>query len=201
MITFLAAILVLASVGVVSWPLLRGLGNRNGTGLVEDTEVSELLVQKDATLFDISELESDYNMGNLSLGDYQELRQRYEEKAIALLKKVDELQGERLDEASHIDDEIEVRVSKLRSASNTTEPEVETPAIELRARHVPQAATGKLCPACGAQLEADDQFCFKCGAATNKKCPNCSAAVDTEDLFCARCGTALSKEANPGKVS
>lgn len=146
MSTFLAAMMVLAAIGIVSWPLLRGIGAKSRPGLVEDTEVSDLLAQKDATLFAISELESDYEIGSLSQADYQELRQKYEEKAVALIKAVDEMRSERgLQGVNHIDEEIESRVSKLRRAKRG-------------------APAGKSCPGCGAQIEVDDQFCSRCGA-------------------------------------
>ncbi len=201
MITFLAAIVVLASIGMVSWPLVRGIGGRNGPRLVEDTEVSEMLAQKDATLFAISELESDYNMGNLSQGDYRELRQKYEEKAVALLKTVDELRSERgLDTVTSIDEEIESRVSSLRAAKDTGEPDVEAPAAKMPVikRGGRGKAISKPCPGCGAQLEVDDLFCFRCGAALSAKCPKCSAEVDADDQFCFHCGAALNTGGNRG---
>ncbi|MFH0941989.1 MAG: zinc-ribbon domain-containing protein [Chloroflexota bacterium] len=183
MITFLAAIMVLAAIGIVSWPLLRGTGAKNGPGLFEDTEVSELLAQKDTTLFAISELESDYEIGSLSQSDYRELRKKYEEKAVALIKTVDELKRARgFQGINHIDEEIEVRVLGLRGAKKGT-PE------------------GKYCPGCGAQFEADDQFCSRCGAALNAKCPGCSAQVSAEDRFCFRCGAALSTAGKRGRVT
>src|SRR3990172_6688163 len=133
MITFVAAIVVLTAIGIVSWPLLRGAGTKRGPALLQDFEVSELLTQKDATLFAINELESDYEIGSLSKNDYQELRKKYEEKAVALIKTVDDLRSERgLDEVSYIDEEIEARVSSLRAARRSTEAIIEARASKLR---------------------------------------------------------------------
>ena len=194
MINFLAAIVVLGAIGIVSWPVLRGINTKNSHGL-EDTEVSELLSQKDAALFAINELESDYEIGSLSQGDYQELRKKYEEKAVALIKTVDELRNESgLDEISHIDEEIEARVSSLRRAKNTTEQDIEARALNLRrTKGMPD---GKACPGCGLPLQPDAVFCSRCGVALSMKCPGCSAQVRAGDLFCLRCGMALS---NTGK--
>jgi len=116
MITFFSVVIVLASIGVVCWPLFRGMGNR-GPKLMEDAEVMEALTQKDENLFAISELESDYEMGNMSKKDYQELRQTYEEKAVSLIKTADELQREHgLEAASEVDQEIEARgFDRIRS--------------------------------------------------------------------------------------
>ncbi|MBI4188464.1 MAG: zinc-ribbon domain-containing protein, partial [Chloroflexi bacterium] len=185
---------VLAAIGIVSWPLLKRIGATNGPGLSEDTEVAELLTQKDAALFAINELESDYEIGSLSQGDYQELRKKYEEKAVALIKTVDELRNERgYDEASRIAEEIEARVSSLRATKNTAEPDIEARVARLRREHKVKP-DGKSCLACGAQIESGDQFCSHCGAALSRICPGCSAQVSSEALFCFRCGLALSNE-------
>ncbi|GEM_PF-2763957 len=192
MSTFLAVIMVLIAIGIVSWPLLRRISLKTRPGLFEDTEVSELLTQKDATLFAINELESDYEIGSLSQGDYQELRNKYEEKAVALIKTVDELRSERgLDVASQIDEEIEARVSSLRAAGSSTEAIIEARVAKLR-RANNERPNGKSCPACGAQVESDAQFCSRCGLTLSMKCPGCSAQVSAEDRFCSRCGTVLS---------
>ena len=191
MITFLSAVVVLGAIGIVSWPLLRGNSAKNGPGLFEDTEVSELLTQKDATLFAINELESDYEIGSLSRGDYQALREKYEEKAVAIIKTVDELRSERgLDEVSHINEEIEAKVSSLRSTRSTTEADIEARVSKLR-RAKNEAPNGTSCPACGARVESDAQFCYRCGITLSMKCPGCSEQVSAEDLFCSRCGKAL----------
>lgn len=195
MINFLAAIVVLGAIGIVSWPILRGINTKNSHGL-EDAEVSELLSQKDAALFAINELQSDYEIGSLSQGDYQELRGKYEEKAVALIKTMDELRAVRgLDEISHIDEEIEARVSSLRRVKNTPEQDIEARVLNLRStkKVTPE---GKACPGCGAPLQPDAVFCSRCGVALSMKCPGCSAQVRAGDLFCLRCGMALS---NTGK--
>ena len=191
MITFLAAIMILTAIGIVSWPLLKGVRTQRGPALLEDSEVSELLTQKDATLFAINELESDYEIGSLSQGDYQELRNKYEEKAVALIKTVDELRSERgLQEISSFDEEIEVKVSNLRVARSMTEADIETRVSKLR-RANNEAPNGTSCPACGARVESDAQFCYRCGITLSMKCPGCSARVSAEDIFCSRCGKAL----------
>lgn len=192
MITFIAVIVVLASISIVSWPLLKGIGRGNGLRLVEDTEVSEALAQKDATLFAISELESDRETGSLSQSDYQELRQKYEEKAMALIKTLDELQGELgPGGVSSLDDEIEARVSEMRS-TRTTDQDIEDRVRHLRGQRDRRiAATGKSCPSCGAPIQPDATFCSSCGADLSARCPNCSGTISTDDRFCPRCGAAL----------
>lgn len=175
MITFFAVIIILAAVGIVSWPLLKGTGSRNSAQMVEDSGVSELLAQKDNVLFAINELESDYETGSLSKNDYQELREKYEEKAVGLIKTVDEMKIELgIVETSPVDDEIEVEIARLRRARKTS-------------------GNRDSCSVCGAKIVADALFCSHCGTVLSAKCPSCSAKVKPEDLFCARCGMALSK--------
>ncbi|MDO8567534.1 MAG: zinc-ribbon domain-containing protein [Dehalococcoidales bacterium] len=190
MITFLAALVVFASLGIVVWPLLTGFSGGNRPLSVENSQVSELLAQKDATLFAISELESDYNMGNLSQGDYRDLRQKYEQKAVVLIKTVDELRSESGLDASHMDEEIEAKISQLRASGATTETDIEAQVSRLPAKGW-QMATGEVCRNCGAQQDAGDLFCFRCGAALSARCPGCSAAVQPDDRFCGHCGTVL----------
>lgn len=193
MITFFAMIMLLASLGVVSWPLMRGTGGKGRPLSVEDSEMSGMLVQKDETLFAISELEADYEMGTLSAADYRELRSKYEEKAMALIKNVDALRDERgVEGTNNIDEEIEAAVSSLR-ARTTRAPVAEAPSPKMPVfqERGQSEAVNKSCHGCGAQLKADDLFCSRCGTALSKKCPGCSATVASGDGFCFRCGAAL----------
>ncbi len=92
------ALMTVTSVAVatyIAWPLLVGRPETNPEGEEgegEDTLVlDELLLQKDATYSAIKELEFDHAMGNLSKEDYRELAGRYEDKAMALLKTIDQV--------------------------------------------------------------------------------------------------------------
>ncbi len=90
------AVMVVTSIAVavyIAWPLLVGRPESSP----EDEEgdyasvLDELLVQKDATYSAIKELEFDHAMGNLSKEDYRKLASRYEDKAVALLKTIDQV--------------------------------------------------------------------------------------------------------------
>jgi hypothetical protein len=182
-ITFFAAILVLASVGIVAWPMLRRTGSKSVPGLTTDNEVSELLAQKDNVLFAINELESDYETGSLSKGDYHELREKYEEKAVRLIKTMDELKNARgfTEEISPVNEEIEAEVVRLRRTKKA-------------ARDV------NSCPGCRAAVAADALFCHRCGKALSANCPICEAKVRPEDRFCVRCGAAVNASPKRGKA-
>ncbi len=198
MIIFLAAIMAFTAIGIVSWPLLRKISVKSSPVLLENTEVSELLTQKDAALFALNELKSDYEIGSLSQSDYQELRKKYEEKAVAIIKTVDELRGELgLEVVSQVDEEIEVKVASLRAARNSNKIPVEARVSKLR-RASMDKPDGKSCPGCGTTVVPGSLFCSRCGAALNMTCPGCSAPVTMEDVFCSRCGMALSNRGIAG---
>lgn len=51
------------------------------------------------------------------------------------------------------------------------------------------AAQTNYCPTCGASVQADALFCFKCGFKLVHNCPSCGTQLSPEALFCHRCGT------------
>jgi len=75
---------------------------------------------------------------------------------------------------------------QLLIAAAQAEQVVETPKVIVKAEI--ESAT---CPECHAAVQADDNFCPKCGAALNLTCPQCHKKVAAGDKFCAGCGAAL----------
>src|SRR5574337_691556 len=61
----------------------------------EQTELEELLAEKQTVYAAIKELEFDHQAGNLSLEDYEQARHSYELRAIALLQEIDRLSDQR----------------------------------------------------------------------------------------------------------
>ncbi len=63
------------------------------------------------------------------------------------------------------------------------------------------------CPKCGAEIAAEDRFCYACGAEVTveeplagsgrRRCPSCGAAVADDDTFCVSCGADLSSNEPP----
>ena len=48
------------------------------------------------------------------------------------------------------------------------------------------------CDHCGAQVEADQHFCAKCGSQINhERCPHCGKKLQAGDQFCSSCGNRL----------
>ncbi|MBZ0170035.1 hypothetical protein MELA_02499 [Candidatus Methylomirabilis lanthanidiphila] len=61
---------------------------------LEQNELQELLAEKQTVYAAIKELEFDQQAGKLSLEDYEQARQSYELRAIALLQAIDLLGGQ-----------------------------------------------------------------------------------------------------------
>ena len=181
MITFLGMLVVAVAVAIVGWPLLRRPGETAPSAAAEDYLISDLLFQREATYAAISELDADHAMGNLSDSDHHELRQRYEEKALSILKAIDDLgrgdgrDGGPLVTEDLLSQEIEEQVLALRRKK---------PARRKR------TATAT-CHNCGGAVASDANFCSHCGARLILVCSGCGAQREPDDLFCTRCGMAL----------
>lgn len=171
MIGLLGTAMVLAAITIIGWPLLKGTSDGGRPESPEDTRLADLLLQKDAIFSALSELDSDYAMGNLSSKDYSELRQRYEQKGVSVVRDIDELQKGRKEEM---------------------EAEIEQQVLALRHKRVPVVpGVGLNCGNCGAEVDSGDNFCRQCGSAASLICSDCGAASEIEDRFCTECGARL----------
>ena len=181
----LMAMMIAASLAVaiyIAWPLLVGKPNEDPQDTEDEASqvLDELLIQKDATYSAIKELEFDHATGNLSKQDYRELASRYEDKAVALLKTIDEVSrvtpgrgltapavaGVMLGPAREggIGDPIEQQVAALRRARGkagrrggtaAVDEEIEGEIARLRAkRQVTHVASGDVAEAVEQQVAA-----------------------------------------------
>ena len=83
----IAILLILLALLPVIIPFFR---SSHGVPLgVEQTELQELLAEKQMVYAAIKELEFDHQAGRLCLEDYEQARHSYELRAIALLKQID----------------------------------------------------------------------------------------------------------------
>ncbi len=60
----------------------------------ENEQLADLTARKNGILLAIKDLGFEFEQGKLSEKDYLELRDRYEQQAIALLKQIDDLKAE-----------------------------------------------------------------------------------------------------------
>lgn len=85
----IGAILVFLAVSPVVMPFFRL--SEGPPPESENTELQELLAEKQTLYAAIKELEFDHQAGKLSLDDYQQTRYSYELRAVALFEQIDGL--------------------------------------------------------------------------------------------------------------
>ena len=134
MTVFIALLLTAIAFVFIAYPLLKQSWNPS-TDSIEDDNLQELQSRRDTTYSMLKELEFDFQLGILSEDDYQELDTRYKQKAVSILKDLDNL-----DKGTDIEDELEKQISKLRQSK------------------------GRFCTQCGEKYQEDDRFCSHCGA-------------------------------------
>lgn len=124
----IAALLALSAALIVLYPLLglvrEPAAQTATTSLAPAADSAERERQARQAL---REVEFDYTLGNLETGDYEELRERYENRALAALKT-------RYQREQELDAQIERRLDALRQsetaapASGATQPQRTAPA-------------------------------------------------------------------------
>ena len=174
MITVAIAFVIVFAVAIVAYPFFNPSQDADAVFAGQVNPVLENLVaQRDAAYSAIKDLESDHAMGKLSDADYKSLRAKYEAKAVAILRELDDLSAsyKASGSAAASDDAIEREVQQLRHA----------------------AAGGSLtCPKCGTPHAAGDVFCAKCGTSLRgARCPSCGKRALPGDKFCSKCGTPI----------
>lgn len=101
----IAALLGLSAALIVLFPLL-GL-DRQTTEMAAPARLTDAADRERLARQALREVEFDYTLGNLETGDYEELRDRYESRALAALKT-------RYQREQELDAQIEQRLDALR---------------------------------------------------------------------------------------
>ena len=129
--TWLLAFLILLAVAAyVTYPLLRPPQKRE----TEKGE-EELLSHKEALLSAIKELQFDYELGNLSPKEHRELEEKYEARALSVLRELDH---------------------PSPSGKEAVEREIAALRRVVKER--------RFCSRCGVPTDPQDSFCPRCGA-------------------------------------
>jgi hypothetical protein len=169
-VVFVALLMTVAVFALVSYPLLRPGRSRGDLIATNHRGAEDLLAQRDAAYAAIKELEFEFHLGNLSQGDYEDLRARYRQRAADILRRLDA--AEREAAAAHkkargakpsrdggAAEEIERAVALLRQ-----QREGKTPATSVgRASRRGRAARAR-CSSCNGSVQPGDRFCGHCGA-------------------------------------
>lgn len=99
----------------------------------------------------LKELELDHAMDKVSETDYVEVRTRYRERAVRILRQLDE--GTSTGYRALIDADL-----KARRQAHAAKPAMAAP-VEA----TPQPPAGGTCPSCTLKNDADARFCKQCG--------------------------------------
>ena len=193
MIFFVAVLMSAVVFGVLAYPFLRAPRANPASAPLNGRQREELLSQRDAAYAAIRELEFEFQLGNLSQHDYDDLRARYRDRAAGVLQQLDSLEREEAASSQRerrqrrdggTEDEIEQAVALLREQHEGTAP-------SSPASRGATGTAGSTCPTCHETVDGGDRFCGNCGADQLRFCPACAAPREPANRFCSRCGEEL----------
>ena len=153
----------------------------------------------------LKELELDYAMGKLSEQDYSDVRTRYRERAVRILRQLDQGESYR----AQIERDLEARrtakghkprrdkaAETQADAKPEAKPEIKT---ETRPETRPEAETGAAGPSdapgptdAAGPTAADADEAGPAVPAVDHPCAKCGARNDNDAVFCKKCGARLS---------
>lgn len=151
----------------------------------------------------IKELELDHAMGKVSPEDYGEIRGRYRERAVRVLRQLDQGQTYR----TQIEADLKARRAarglsaraKLSAEAASPAPAPASAASTAPSKDVESAAER---PAAASTVESPaaasasaTQASVPQAGSTTRACAGCATANDADALFCKKCGSKLTQSA------
>jgi zinc ribbon protein len=140
----LGLLLLAAVLAVLAYPLYQA---RSGAVASAGGALNDLLAQRDGLYATLRDLDLDYELGKLDLGDYSARREKYIARASGVLQQLDLVRGTNGEESS-LSDEIEREVAALRRPPAGRDDR-----------------STLACPNCGRVYNEGDRFCGRCGHA------------------------------------
>ena len=149
---FFSALIGVVSLAFIGYPLIRGSAAMEPGAREMVLNLVELEKKRDLTYSAIKELDFDYQMGKLSGEDYQQIKRKYEEQAVAILEEMDRIKGE-------------AKAPSGRPA-RTLCPGCGGQ-LQAGARFCPDCGQklAARCPGCGREVKGKERFCSHCGQA------------------------------------
>lgn len=156
MSAIIIAVIALIAFGLAFRPLFQQETFAMVSADEVDSNLEDLLSAREATYSAIKDLESDHAQGKLSDVDYQNLRSKYETKAIAILQQLD------LAETS-----VGVKPQPV-TASDSKCPHCGEP-FDAKDKFCRRcgASIAPTCASCGETVKVGARFCGRCGAPTH----------------------------------
>ncbi|MCS6859149.1 MAG: hypothetical protein NZT92_02375 [Abditibacteriales bacterium] len=148
MFYLLTGLIFIAVAGYVLYPLLRRPSRAERWEAQLNGAVGSLQEQRDAIYAALKELDFDFQTGKLSSEDYESLRSRYRQRAVAILQQIDEVQKKG---ALDYELEAEIQIARARRARQ-------------RKQRKGRPSSSWACVECGRMMTAADNFCSGCGA-------------------------------------
>jgi len=140
-------VITAAVVGFVFRPLF-GVRGEIGRVTRRESRRRSLLEEREMLYETIRELDFDYRMGKVEEDDYQQARARYETQAVAVLKALDQTEGQ--GGADAVEAGIEREIATLRRSGKKGKSATHT------------------CPKCRARAPKNARFCPHCGNALGR---------------------------------
>ena len=143
--TIIIFLMAVGTVVFVGEPLVRRVfypASASESAPESEQALERLSLQKETLYTAIRDLEFDFQTGKVDRKDYTELRQRFEEEAIQLLRQIDAV-----DPLIELDNELEHQIHALR---------------QQRLSHL-VLSSQNTCPRCRNTLQGDENFCSSCG--------------------------------------
>ena len=132
-------VFILLSIAVsyfVVSPIVQARGRQGGFSGKSNHHANDLVERKETIYAAIKDIEFDYQMGKLSEEDFKELRQKYKDEAVGLLKTIDKGQ---------------------------TKPAKGEGTQVSKSQRKTEDQSVNFCWECGMAVAADDNFCANCG--------------------------------------